>query len=124
MHTAAHVGLNRSVNWLCFPHFDSPSVFCSILDDEKSRRFQISSACEDSVSYNQFYWPDTNVLITRFLSPDGVGEISDFMPEGLSKEDAGYHPFIRSVHVARCASRFSVTLPLIEHVTTNHHHLS
>ena len=108
MHTAALVGLNGSVDWLCFPHFDSPSVFCAILDDAKGGRFQISPASGESVIHKQFYWPDTNVLITRFLSPDGVGEVSDFMPVGLSKGDAGYHTLIRSVHVARGSMCFRV----------------
>lgn len=108
MHTAALVGLNGSVDWLCFPHFDSPSVFCAILDDDKGGRFRIAPASDESVIHRQFYWPDTNVLITRFLSPDGVGEISDFMPVGLSEGDAGYHTLIRSVHVARGSMRFRV----------------
>ena len=104
----ALVGLNGSVDWLCFPHFDSPSVFCAILDDEKGGRFRISPASDDAVVNKQFYWPDTNVLITRFLSPEGVGEISDFMPVGLSEMDAGYHALIRSVHVARGSMHFRV----------------
>ncbi len=108
MHTAALVGLNGSIDWMCFPHFDSPSIFCSILDDEKGGRFRIAPASEDSVIHKQFYWPDTNVLITRFLSSDGVGEVSDFMPVGLSKGDPGYHTLIRSVHVARGSMRFRV----------------
>ncbi len=108
MHTAALVGLNGSVDWWCFPHFDSPSVFCAILDDDKGGRFRICPDSDESVIHKQFYWPDTNVLITRFLSPDGVGEVSDFMPVGLSEGDAGYHTLIRSVHVARGSMRFRV----------------
>ena len=67
MHTAALVGMDGSIDWLCLPYFDSPSVFAAILDHEKGGRFHISPA-EDGIRHKQFYWPDTNVLVTRFLS--------------------------------------------------------
>ena len=81
MHTVALVGMNGSIDWFCFPDFDSPSVFAAILDDEKGGRFQIAPTGPVS-TFKQLYWPETNVLMTRFLSPDGVGEICDFMPAG------------------------------------------
>jgi GH15 family glucan-1,4-alpha-glucosidase len=59
MHSVALVGMDGSIDWLCFPHFDSPSVFGAILDDEKGGRFRISPASEDFKS-KQLYWPDTN----------------------------------------------------------------
>lgn len=80
MQTAALVALNGSIDWFCFPFFDSPSVFAAILDDEKGGRFGICPADEFHVTNKQFYMPDSNVLVTRFLSPDGVGELTDFMP--------------------------------------------
>ena len=73
LRTAALVGMNGSIDWLCLPCFDSPSVFAAILDSAKGGRFQIAPAVE-SARHKQFYWPDTNVLITRFLHADGVGE--------------------------------------------------
>ena len=76
LHTVALVGMNGSIDWFCFPHFDSPSVFAAILDDGKGGRFQICPTRDDAL-YKQIYWPDTNVLITRFLTPDGVGQITD-----------------------------------------------
>jgi GH15 family glucan-1,4-alpha-glucosidase len=79
MHTVALVGINGSIDWWCYPHVDSPSVFGAILDDVKGGRFQITSDGEN-VRLRQLYFPDTNVLITRFLSPDGVAELTDFMP--------------------------------------------
>ncbi len=60
------------------PRFDSPSVFAAILDDKKGGRFRIGPAQEDRCK--QMYLPDTNVLLTRFLSEAGVGEVTDFMP--------------------------------------------
>ena len=68
MRTAALVGLNGSIDWLCFPRFDSPSVFAAILDDKKGGHFKIAPI-GDEIVYKQLYWPGTNVLITRFLSP-------------------------------------------------------
>jgi len=98
MRTAALVGMNGSIDWLCLPHFDSPSVFAAMLDARKGGRFRIAPAGEDFRN-KQFYWPDTNVLITRFLHADGIGEIEDYMPVGV----AGVSPdqLIRRVRVVR-----------------------
>jgi GH15 family glucan-1,4-alpha-glucosidase len=85
LRTAALVGMNGSIDWLCLPCFDSPSVFAAILDSAKGGRFQIAPAVE-SARHKQFYWPDTNVLITRFLHADGVGELEDYMPVGGSHD--------------------------------------
>ena len=105
MHTVALVGINGSIDWFCFPSFDSPSLFGGILDDNKGGHFKIAPAT-DGVVQKQFYWPDTNVLVTRFLSPDGVGEIRDFMPVGVPTYGAGYHSLIRQVSVVRGSMAF------------------
>jgi GH15 family glucan-1,4-alpha-glucosidase len=100
MHTAALVGMNGTIDWLCLPHFDSPSVFASILDDEQGGSFQITPV-DDNVTFRQVYWPETNVLLTRFLADGGVAEIIDYMPVGLREGDRGYHQLIRRVEVIR-----------------------
>jgi GH15 family glucan-1,4-alpha-glucosidase len=79
MHTCALVAVNGSIDWMCMPRFDSPSMFCGILDDEKGGFFRISPIHEDDITYKQFYWPATNVLVTRFLSQQGAAELTDFM---------------------------------------------
>lgn len=79
LNTIALVGLNGSVDFMCFPNFDSPSVFAALLDAEKGGKFQIVPAFAE-MKTKQLYLPDTNVLLTRFLSKEGVGEITDFMP--------------------------------------------
>jgi GH15 family glucan-1,4-alpha-glucosidase len=79
MRTAALVSTRGSIDWLCFPRFDSPSVFAALLDDQRGGRFRIGPA-DDGAACKQLYWPDTNVLTTRFLSPGGVAEVDDFMP--------------------------------------------
>ncbi len=78
LHTAALVGSDGCIDWCCLPRFDSPSVFGAILDEEKGGYFRVWATAEGR--YKQMYLPDSNVLMTRFLSPDGVGEVLDFMP--------------------------------------------
>jgi GH15 family glucan-1,4-alpha-glucosidase len=109
MHSVALVGTDGSIDWLCFPHFDSPSVFAAVLDDEKGGRFRIAPASEaDAVTRRQMYWPDTNVLVTRFLSPEGVGEVTDYMPVGEPENVHGHHQLIRRVKVVRGEVTFRV----------------
>lgn len=83
--TIALVGLNGSIDFMCFPDFDSPSIFASLLDKDKGGKFQICPHLQ-GMKLKQLYLPDTNVLLTRFLCEDGVGEITDFMPVGDSSE--------------------------------------
>src|SRR5262249_12262828 len=66
--------------------FDSPSVFAAILDDKKGGRFRIAPPAGSHFRHKQSYWPDTNILVTRFLDADGVGEIEDYMPVGSGQE--------------------------------------
>ena len=73
LHTVALVGMDGSIDWCCLPHFDSPSVFGAILDEQKGGFFKIASLYK--AQYKQMYLPDSNVLVTRFLSADGVGEV-------------------------------------------------
>ncbi|MBV8780504.1 MAG: glycoside hydrolase family 15 protein, partial [Phycisphaerae bacterium] len=100
MHTAALIGRNGSVDWLCLPDFDSPSVFCAILDEKIGGHFSIHPANHDGLG-KQFYLPETNILITRFLLSEGVLEIMDYMPVGLDKGAAGFRQLIRRVEVIR-----------------------
>ena len=97
LRTVALVGLNGSIDWLCLPRFDSPSVFGAILDDAKGGRFKIAPVIE-AARHKQFYWPDTNVLVTRFLHPDGIAELIDFMPVP-QPGDPCEHQLVRRVHV-------------------------
>ena len=100
MHSVALVSTQGSIDWLCFPHFDSPAIFAALLDDERGGRFSIAPE-PDGVTYKQFYWPDTNVLVTRFLDGYGVGEVIDFMPVGAKDGRHGYHQLVRRVRVVR-----------------------
>ena len=107
LHSAALVGMDGSIDWLCLPRFDSPSVFAAILDDEKGGRFKIAPV-SDGVTRKQLYWPDTNVLISRFFTPDGVAEITDYMPIHVSKNGRGRHQLIRRIKVVRGEMNFQM----------------
>ncbi|MFL5347586.1 MAG: glycoside hydrolase family 15 protein [Hyalangium sp.] len=107
LRTVALVGSDGTLDWLCFPHFDSPSVFAALLDPEKGGYFRISPEPDGAVR-KQFYWPDTNVLVTRFYTPDGVGEIIDFMPLVGAGEHVHPRPreVLRRVRVVRGSMAF------------------
>lgn len=108
-HTVALVGTDGTIDWYCCPRFDSPSLFGAILDKDKGGYFRIAPEA-DGVSRKQFYFPDTNVLITRFLTPDGVGEVIDFMPVDRPGEVVGRHRLIRIVRVVRGEMSFNVEI--------------
>ena len=108
MHTVGLVGINGSIDWLCVPHFDSPSVFAAILDDKKGGRFRIAPV-DDGATCKQFYWPETNVLVTRFLAPHGAVELTDFMPVGTAvPEGPRCHRLIRRVSAVRGSIELSM----------------
>ena len=65
------VGMNGSIDFLCYPNFDSPTVFAALLDDKKGGRFEIAPQLTNA-RVRQMYLPDTNILLTRFLSDQGV----------------------------------------------------
>jgi GH15 family glucan-1,4-alpha-glucosidase len=109
MNTIALVGLNGAIDFMCFPRFDSPSVFAALLDDKKGGSFSINPVFKE-MKTKQLYLPDTNVLLTRFLSSEGVGEVTDFMPV----DPNGEKRLIRRVttvrgqvkYLLRCCPRF------------------
>ncbi len=106
LHSVALVGMDGSIDWCCLPHFDSPSVFAAILDSGKGGYFKIADTQEGT--RRQMYMPETNVLLTRFLSGQGVGEVVDFMPVRSARESAGgcLHEIIRIVRCIRGAVSF------------------
>ncbi|KJK58050.1 glycoside hydrolase family 15 protein [Saccharothrix sp. ST-888] len=99
LRTAALVGTNGTIDWYCCPRFDAPSVFASILDADRGGSFEL--AADVPTRTRQFYFPDTNVLITRFFAADGVAEIQDFMPVVDESREADRHRLIRRVICVR-----------------------
>jgi GH15 family glucan-1,4-alpha-glucosidase len=108
MHTVALVGINGSIDWLCFPSFDSPSIFAAMLDDKRGGYFQIRPAHGGKVTHKQFYWPETNVLVTRFLSPEGVAELIDYMPVVEDDQDERKHRVVRRLSLVRGRMEFEL----------------
>lgn len=98
--TVALVDLNGTIDFMCWPQFDSPSVFASLLDGERGGSFELRPDLE-KVSRRQLYLPETNVLLTRFLSDGGVAEISDFMLVAGERQQ-----LIRRVKAIRSPIRF------------------
>ena len=93
--TGALVGTDGTIDWYCPSRFDAPSVFAALLDKERGGSFRIAPAHEGWKS-RQLYFPDTNILITRFLSGEGVAEVIDFMPV-MSPGDGGRDRVVRTV---------------------------
>src|SRR5213596_3312910 len=117
LYSAALVSMDGSIDFLCLPHFDSPSVFAALVDAERGGRFQIAPLLE-CATRKQLYLPDTNVLLTRFLDAHGVAEVSDFMPV----EDAGLaHNLVRRAKTVRGEVRFQMRCePRFDYARASH----
>ncbi|GLW14493.1 glycoside hydrolase family 15 protein [Streptomyces kronopolitis] len=105
MRTAALVGTNGTIDWYCCTRFDAPSVFAAILDADRGGAFEL--APDVPARTKQFYFPDTNILITRFFADNGVGEVQDFMPIVDDSGEADRHRLIRRVLCVRGSLPFS-----------------
>ncbi|HET6318915.1 MAG TPA: trehalase-like domain-containing protein, partial [Chloroflexota bacterium] len=128
LQTAALVTTDGTIDWYCCPRFDSPSAFASLLDQDRGGHFRVVPEREDYV-VKQLYFPDTAILITRFMSEDGVAELIDFMPIAEDSTAASdRHRIVRAVRGVRgemrltfqCAPRFDYarghhTVELNEH---------
>jgi GH15 family glucan-1,4-alpha-glucosidase len=86
MKSIALIGMNGSIDFLCYPNFDSPTVFAALLDDKQGGRFLVEPQLP-GMRVRQLYLPDTNILLTRFLAEEGVLEVTDFMPIGRDAEE-------------------------------------
>jgi len=102
LHTVALVGNEGTIDWFCPGRFDAPSLFGSILDSEDGGCFSLQPAGERFTT-KQLYLPGTAVLVTRFFTEGGVGEITDFMP----LEDSSCS-IVRRIEVVRGSVRFRV----------------
>lgn len=93
----ALVGMNGSIDFMCFPAFDSPTIFATLLDHERGGYFKIAPV-NGQFRQRQRYFPDTNILLTRFLGEPGIVAISDFM----AMQHLGHcHNLVRRVKVVR-----------------------
>src|SRR3984957_3582631 len=76
--TTALVSMEGSIDFMCFPHFDSPTIFAALLDTKRGGYFRIAPTAGE-FKHRQRYLPDTNILLTRLLGSDGIASLSDFM---------------------------------------------
>src|SRR4051794_32252918 len=106
LQTAALVTTDGSIDWFCCPRFDSPSVFGALLDDERGGHFRIRPAGTDYTT-SQMYFPDSAVLVTRFFTEAGVGEVVDFMPPA-GRTPTDNHRLVRMIQVVRGKMSFEV----------------
>jgi GH15 family glucan-1,4-alpha-glucosidase len=105
MRSIALVGMNGSIDFLCYPDFDSPTVFAALLDDNAGGRFQIEPQLSNA-RIRQLYLPDTNILLTRFMAEEGVAELTDYMP--IEKDGEQPNEIIRTISVIRGNVHFKV----------------
>ncbi|QJY49188.1 glycoside hydrolase family 15 protein [Pseudonocardia broussonetiae] len=106
LQTAALVSTDGSIDWFCCPRFDSPSVFGALLDDARGGHFRVRPD-GGAWSAEQMYHPDSAVLVTRFSTPDGVGEVVDFMPV-LDGSASARHRIVRMLRCVRGRTTFVV----------------
>jgi GH15 family glucan-1,4-alpha-glucosidase len=78
MRSVALVAVNGSIDFLCYPEFDSPTIFAALLEQDQGGRFEIEP-CLTNARIRQLYLPDTKILLTSFLAEQGVAELADYM---------------------------------------------
>ncbi len=100
MQSIALVGMDGSIDFLCYPDFDSPTVFAALLDEKQGGCFQIEPQLT-KMRVRQLYLPDTNILLTRFLAEEGVAELTDFMPIEIEKDSEPPNEIVRMVSVIK-----------------------
>lgn len=123
LHTVALVGKNGSIDWCCLPRFDSPSIFGALLDAGKGGFFRISPTDMSGVKCQQLYLPETNILLTRFLGVNGVGEMTEFMPIKQVGTAEHHHQIIRSVSVVHGSLSFTLVCRPGFHYARDAHHV-
>ncbi|MCZ3366428.1 MULTISPECIES: glycoside hydrolase family 15 protein [Methanobacterium] len=81
LETCALIGSDGSIDWMCLPYLESPSIFAAILDNKRGGHFAIQPVSK--FSSFQVYIKETNILQTTFNTPFGMVTITDFMPVNL-----------------------------------------
>ncbi|WP_030766377.1 glycoside hydrolase family 15 protein [Streptomyces sp. NRRL F-2664] len=108
LQTAALVTTDGTIDWFCCPRFDSPSVFGALLDREKGGHFSVAPL-NTTYTTKQLYLPDTAVLVTRFMTESGAGEVIDFMPP-TGKTATDRHRIVRMLRCVRGSMTFEVEI--------------
>jgi len=109
LQTAALVATDGTIDWFCAPRFDSPSIFGSLLDHDQGGHFRVQPTV-DVFNRQQLYYPDTAILVTRFLTEAGVGEVIDFMPIASTAVPADRHQLLRMLRCVRGEMTFALDI--------------
>ena len=107
LQTAALVTSQGVVDWWCAPRFDAPSIFAALLDHDRGGYFAVTADAPDA-SIRQLYMSDTAILVTRFMTEGGVGEVIDFMPIRDPETVTDRHTLVRLLRVARGTVTFTL----------------
>jgi GH15 family glucan-1,4-alpha-glucosidase len=108
LQTSALVSTDGTIDWFCSPRFDSPTIFGSLLDSEHGGHFS-TRPHDDAFDAKQLYFPDTAILITRFLTEGGVGELVDFMP-ATGGDPSERHRLVRAIRCVRGEIVFDIEI--------------
>ena len=118
MESIALVSMNGSIDFFCYPDFDSPTVFAALLDDQRGGRFEIRPQIGE-MRVRQLYFPDTNILLTRFLSEEGVAELTDYMP--VQKNAGQANQIVRILSVISGNVKFKMSCqPRFNYAASDH----
>ena len=109
LQTAALVSTDGTIDWFCAPRFDSPSIFGCLLDDDHGGHFRVRPTV-DVFNRQQLYYPDTAILVTRFLTEAGVGEVIDFMPIASTAVASDRHRLVRMLRCVRGEMTFALDI--------------
>lgn len=102
--TVALVSLNGSIDFMCAPKFDSPSVFATMLDSQRGGFCAIEPDLKN-LTTKQLYFPGTAILLTRFFSDDGIAELTDFMPIATGNKSST-SAIVRHIKTVRGSIKF------------------
>jgi len=117
--TVALVSLSGSIDFMCFPRFDSPSIFASLLDSKKGGYFSVEPDLP-GYSTKQLYLPGTAVLLTRYFSDSGIAELTDYMPLPANKDKA-VNSIVRTIKTVRGNINFKINcVPRFDYAMVNH----
>ena len=117
--TVALVSLNGSIDFMCFPRFDSPSIFASLLDSQQGGYFSVEPDLPDYTT-KQLYLPGTAVLLTRYFSDSGIAELTDYMPLSVEKDKA-VNSIVRTIKTVRGNINFKINcVPRFDYALADH----
>src|SRR4029453_1780105 len=109
LRTVALVGTDGTIDWYCPARFDAPALFAALLDADRGGHFSLS--CRTASRPRQLYLPDTNILMTRFMAAESVGEVIDFMVPETSGTAAPRDLLVRRAHAVRGRATFELACP-------------